>query len=310
MQERENNMPTIADTFVFPQQWISEFFSGFLFTLGALFIWTFIARKEDSGITNKWTKRMYVGLALLGLTMISMFGGMFISNFHPDPAKSMEGDGGHGWGNPAFSMGLAMNQPVRVFTNWHVLVLGIFYVVFEFIGAAAALGVFVVYVWIHNQTHSEKEELIYLTKVFTFDTTHPVRGFAKDAIAVMMVTFAFVGATYMGVDHPSPMPAGELVGDDKRTLNVLFRFMSVMAVSFASMFAALAFGERMLITLNPIVWFAAFILKFSSHIMRNQKFRMVHFYSEFASPVATLGAGGVVGILMYGIMQIPAAVAI
>ena len=284
--------------FIYPQLWLSEAISGFIFTLGALLTWVFV-NKEGSMLDTKFKKRMFSALTMLALTFVAMFGGMFVSNLHPDqsPANSLPGEGGHGWGNPAISMGLAFTQPGHVFNEPNILVLGIFYVIFQFIGAAVALGAFVIFTWIYNSTTSDGTKLIRLTKLFQFDKTHPAKGFSKDAIASMLVVFAFVGATLMSTELPSAFPS-----------NPMFRFTAVFASGFAMLLVVMLFGERMIITINPIVWFAAFVLKFASQILNNGKFKLQFFLSEFASPVATMGAALVSGLVMYGIINIPSVV--
>lgn len=284
--------------FIYPQLWLSEAISGFIFTLGALLTWVFM-NKEGSALNSKFKKRIFAALVMLALTFTAMFAGMFVSNLHPDkaPSYSLPGEGGHGWGNPAISMGLAFAQPGHVFNEPNILVLGIFYVIFQFLGAAAALFVFVIFTWIYNSTTTDGTKLIRITKLFQMDETHPAKGFAKDGIAAMMVAFAFVGATLMSTDLPSAFPS-----------QPFFRFTSVFAGGFAIMLVTLMMGERMVLTINPIVWFAAFILKFASHILNNRKFKFSYFLSEFASPVATMGASLVTGLIIYGIIQIPSVV--
>lgn len=281
------------NTFIYPQLWLSEAISGFIFTIGALLIWTFVKR-ESSGLDTKWKKRLFAGLAMMAVTFTAMFAGQFIGL----------GEGGHGWSNPAMSMGLAFAQPKHVFhvdSNGlpNIFILGIFYVMFQFVGAVVALVVYLIFAWIHNSTSSKQDNLIRLTQLFQMDETHPVRAFSKDAVAMALVAFAFIGGTMLGTDKPSAFPS-----------NSIMRFTSVFAAGFAMMLAIFMIGERGVITMNPIVWFVAFILKFASHILNNRKFRLSLFVTEFSSPVATLGAGLVSGLAVYGIINLPTSVAI
>lgn len=280
-------------TFIYPQLWLSEAVSGFVFTICALWIWVFMQREHEI-INSRFKGRLFAGLALVGITIASMFSGMIISNLANGWGPALNNEGGHGWGNPALSMSLAFAQPFHVFQEPLVLVLGIFYVIFMFLGGAVGLVLFILGVWIYNSTSTDKTKIIYLTKLFQMDTTHPARVFSKDAIASMVVGFTFVGSTLMGTDLPDAFPS-----------QVLFRFTSVIATAFASMLVAMMYGQRMILVINPVVWLMAFVLKFASSIIRNQKISAQNWLSELASPIATIGAGLVTGLLIFGMINLP-----
>lgn len=260
---------------------MSEMFAGFVLTLGALLVWTFMHRK-DNVFTNRYVKKMVAGLLMGAVVMIGMFSGLAFEE-------------GHSWGNPHYAMGLALQHPWRVFHNDdNLLLIGILYVIFQLIGACVAFVAYVVYVWAYNFATRDQEKHIIITQMFKFDETHTIGVLVKDAFASFIVILAVIGASNFA-KMPEGWPANDTVA-----------FATAFITGIATMFAISIFGVRGVLTLNPFAWAMAFVLKLLPAMYLNRKsITWKAMLREFASPVAVLGVAAVSGLMMAGIISLP-----
>lgn len=258
---------------------MGELISGFILTLGALLVWTFIHRK-DNVFTNRYTKKITAGALMGAVVVIGMISGLMI-------------DSAHSWGNPATAIGLAMQQPWKVFHNYNNLMLiGIVYVAFELLGSMLALGVFVIYVWGYNFATRDDERHIKITDMFKFDETHTISVLVKDALAALIVVVAVLGAS-------------NFRGEPSEWAHTSATLAFPLVVGIATMFAISIFGVRGVLTLNPFVWAMAFVLKLIPALYLNRKsITWKVLLREFSAPVAVFGTAAVAGLAVAGILSL------
>ena len=256
---------------------MSELISGFIIVLGGLIIWTMINKKENL-FSSKLTKRATAGVGIGIMTMIAATAGLAIN--------------GHGWGNPTSAMGLAMQQPWKVFTNHNNLMLiGILYIVFELVGAIIGIGVFMIFVWMYNFSQKEQGEQILLSKIFKFSETPVFEGAAKDVIG----TIIFI-VTILGASNFAHEPEAFLANDTVKLSLIL-----LPAIAFGGL--VVMFGTRMILTLNPLIWFGAFVMKLTTALYLDRKsITLKAIGRELAMPLTSVVVAATAGLAVSGIL--------
>ncbi len=262
----------------------SEAITGFIWALGALFLYLLV-KNEKFGLDTKWKKRGFAGIFIIALVTMSMFSGLaFGSGKFMTTGKQ---EGGHGWGNPALAMGMAMTQVQHVFREMNVLVLGILYAVFQFIGAAAAGVAFIILMVIYNKV-ADQDDKIVLKDLFKWNEEHVVIAGGKNAIAAFMITLAFLGGSVLAA-WPTPFPTSDVS-----------RVMGIFATAAATGFAVAVFGVEGIITFNPAVWLGAFIVKFFAQ----RKINLQQLTKEIVAPAMGIGTAVVSGLAVYGLINL------
>ena len=260
---------------------MSELISSFFLVLGALMVWSFIHKKKDM-FSQKWQKNIVAGFLMFAVTMIGMFAGLVL-------------DKGHSWGNPAVSFALGTQHTYRMFTNDSgLLYIGLIYIGFQIIGAIAAFGVYIIYVWCYNFSTREQEKHIIITKIFKFDTTHPFNIMMKDALGMLIIAFVSIAGANMA-HMPTAFPRSDLQV-----------FATTFITSVAVMFVITTIGARAVLTMNPMTWAVAFVLKlFPALYLDRRSITWKAIGKELLSPIAVMGVAAVSGIVVSGILSLP-----
>ena len=279
MRDAGSYLPTNAWVFI-----SSEVVTAFIWTLSSLLLFTIVNSKKY-GLDTIWKKRIFSSIIAIGIVTTAMFSGLAIGSGKYLAPGSQEG--GHAWGNPTFAMALAFVQIQHVFRNLPILVLGILYVIFEFIGAAIAAGFFFLAIFIFNK-YSKEEDKIFLKNIFQWDQTHIMIRSEKNVIGTLMFVFAFIGGSVLAA-WPTGFPNSDIS-----------RVTAVFAAAFALGLLVTLLGVESLIYLNPAVWLGAFIVKFIMH----KNISMAQFGREITIPITVLGTGVVTGAIIYGLINI------
>lgn len=273
----------------------SEVVTAFMWTIAALLLFTIVNSKKY-GLDTIWKKRIFASVIGIAIVTTAMFSGLAIGSGNyakPTPTNGIpmnnwgNQEGGHGWGNPAFAMALAFTQIQHIFSDLPVMVLGILYVTFEFVGAGLAAGFFFIAILVFNK-YSNKEDQIILKEVFKWDETHMLIRSGKNAIGTFMFVFAFVGGSVLAA-WPTAFPNSDIS-----------RVTAVFAAAFTFGLLITLLGVESLIYLNPAVWFGAFAIKFMSH----KKITMPQLGKEITIPVSVLATSVVTGAIIYGLINI------
>ena len=260
---------------------MSEFIASFFLVFGALMVYTMVNRKKDL-FNHKWQKNLVAGGLMFAVTMLGMFAGLVL-------------DKGHSWGNPAVSFSLGTQHTYRMFTNDDgLLYIGLIYIAFQILGAMFAFGVYVVYVWAHNFATRDADKHIFITKIFKFDTTHPINIMMKDAVGMLVIAFASIAGANMA-HMPMAFP-----GNDIQV------FATAFITSIAVMFVVATIGVRAVISMNPMTWAVAFVLKFIPALYLDRKsITWKAMGKELLSPIAVMGVAALSGLAVSGIISLP-----
>jgi len=262
----------------------SEIVTAFVWTLAALLLFTIVNSKKY-GLDTIWKKRIFASVIGIAIVTTAMFSGLAIGSGKYATGGNQEG--GHAWGNPAFAMALAFTQIQHIFRDLPVMVLGILYVTFEFVGAGLAAGFFFIAILVFNK-YSNKEDQIILKEVFKWDETHMLIRSGKNAIGTFMFVFAFVGGSVLAA-WPTAFPNSDIS-----------RVTAVFAAAFTLGLLITLLGVESLIYLNPAVWFGAFAIKF----ITQKKITMPQLGKEITIPVSVLATSVVTGAIIYGLINI------
>ena len=260
-----------------PDLHMSELISGFIIVLGGLIIWTMINKKENLFSSNI-IKRTVAGVGIAIMAIIAGTAGLVVH--------------GHGWGNPTSAMGLAMQQPWKVFTNHeNLMLLGIVYIAFELLGAILGIGAFMLFVWMYNFAQTKKTEEILLSKIFKFSDTPMLEGAAKDIVGTIIFIFMILGASNFGKEP------GAFTNSDTTTLGLIL----LPAIALGGL--VLLFGTRMILTLNPLIWLGAFVMKFVTAFYLDRKsITLKAVGREIAMPLTSVVVAVAAGLGVSGIL--------
>ena len=260
---------------------MSEFIASFFLVFGALMVWTLINKKKDL-FTHKWQKNLVAGGLMFAVTMLGMFAGLVL-------------DKGHSWGNPAVSFSLGTQHTYRMFTNdAGLLYIGLIYIAFQTMGAIFAFIVYIVYVWCYNFATRDANNHIFITKMFKFDTTHPFNILMKDAVGMLIIAFASIAGANM-----AHMP----VAFPNNDVQVL---ATSLITSIAVMFVIATIGARGVLSMNPMTWAVAFVLKLIPALYLDRKsITWKAIGKELLSPIAVMGVAALSGLAVSGLLSLP-----